>query len=168
MGLNNIKRNSLDYILSDLLPVELPELYTHKYFYEYLIQHNKEVQQIIEKMTANKNDIASSKKMFEAPGWISMPLKYTIAKNLEADRELNIIQPIAILELFLFVTIYQKEILNYMEKNSAFSLRYHRKNNDLYYKQRTKSLTKYFDETSKTVGKSVLQQTGVYLSLIHI
>ncbi|KMZ55702.1 RNA-directed DNA polymerase [Dorea sp. D27] len=165
MGLNNIKRNSLDYILSDLLPVELPELYTHKYFYEYLIQHNKEVQKIIEKMTANKNDIASSKKMFEAPGWISMPLKYTIAKNLEADRELNIIQPIAILELFLFVTIYQKEILNYMEKNSAFSLRYHRKNNDLYYKQRTKSLTKYFDETSKTVGKSVLQQTGVYFDI---
>jgi len=165
MGLNNIKRNSLDYILSDLLPVELSELYTHKYFYDYLITNNKYIEQAVKNILKDKNSIATNKKLFESPKWNSMPLKYTIAKSLESDRELNVIQPIAILQLFLFVSAYQKEILNYMEKNSVFSLRYHRKNNDLYYKQRNKSLTKYFDETSKAVEKTVIQKTGLYFDI---
>ena len=32
----NIRRNQLDYLITDTLPVELPELYSLHRFYQYL------------------------------------------------------------------------------------------------------------------------------------
>ena len=42
MDLNNIKRNQLDYILTDMLPTELSERFTFFYFYEFLMTKRKE------------------------------------------------------------------------------------------------------------------------------
>ena len=42
----NIKRDDLDYILTDTLPVELSELYTNIYFYEFLHSRKTEIDEI--------------------------------------------------------------------------------------------------------------------------
>ena len=37
----NIKRNSLDYIITDILPVELSDRFTYIYFYDFLNSKSK-------------------------------------------------------------------------------------------------------------------------------
>ena len=37
MGWNGLERNKLDFILSDLLPVELSELFSYSSFYSFLL-----------------------------------------------------------------------------------------------------------------------------------
>lgn len=44
MDLNNIKRNQLDYILTDILPTELSERFTVFYFYEFLMTKKKRIE----------------------------------------------------------------------------------------------------------------------------
>lgn len=44
MNLNNIKRNQLDYLLTDILPNELSDRFTYSHFYEYLIERSDEVE----------------------------------------------------------------------------------------------------------------------------
>ena len=55
--------------------------------------------------------------------------------------------------------------MSFLENNNCFSLRYHRKNNDLFYKRKSNRLTEYFAKTSKKIDKSVLQQTGAYFKI---
>ena len=74
-------------------------------------------------------------------------------------------QPISALNIYFFIECYQKEILSFLENNNCFSLRYHRKNNDLFYKRKTNKLTEYFAKTSHKIDKSVLQQTGAYFKI---
>lgn len=52
--------------------------------------------------------------------WASMPLKYSIMKELHTVREISLVQPLAALEMLLFVGIYQKELLNLLVKNACF------------------------------------------------
>lgn len=168
MDLNNIKRNQLDYILTDILPTELSELFTFKYFYDFLLKkENKvKVQQMIKYVLAAKNNSSSNQVMFlGSTSWASMPLKYTIMKGLHNEREISLLQPLAALEIFLFIVAYQKELLITLEKNSVFSLRYHQRNNDLYYKNKNKSIIKYFAKENKTIGKDIIQQTGMYFNI---
>ena len=52
-----------------------------------------------------------------------------------------------------------------MEQNSVFSLRYHHRNNELYYKNKNKSVIKYFEEESKRTGKDIIEQTGMFFDI---
>ena len=65
----------------------------------------------------------------------------------------------AAMELFLFVSVYQKELLALLDKNSVFSLRFHNKNNDLIYKSKNRSVIKYFSDLSEETGKEIIEQT---------
>lgn len=67
--------------------------------------------------------------------------------------------------MLLFVELYQKELLNLLNKNSCFSLRFHHKNNNLCYKNKNKSVIRYFSEESKTMGREVLEQTGMFFDI---
>lgn len=165
MDLRDIERNGLDYILTDLLPLELPDLYTHKYFYNYLVNKKSELDHALKLIMRTKNQLDSNKTLFKSANWISMPLKYTIMKSDDSERELNVLQPMATLELFLFISSYQKEILNTLEKNSIYSIRFHKKNNNLYYKRHNKSLTQYFEDVSKNLDVEIIQQTGSYFKI---
>lgn len=53
MDLNNIKRNNLDYLLTDILPTELSDRFTYSYFYEFLLK------------------LFSSKVPFVLDGWLN-------------------------------------------------------------------------------------------------
>ena len=69
------------------------------------------------------------------------------------------------MQLFLFISAYQKEMLTLLDKNSVFSLRFHKKNNDLFYKNKNKSVTRYFVDISKNIGKEIIEQTGMYFNI---
>ena len=158
----NIERNKLDYILTDIMPVEVSELFSYGKFYEFLLDHQKELNNIVGEMLKDKSN---GKTLFLDGKWSSTPLKYNILKGVDGFREINLVQPISALNIYFFVECYQKEILDYLENNNCFSLRYHRKNNDLYYKRKTNRQTEYFVKTSKKMDKSILQQTGAYFKL---
>ena len=161
--INNIERNKIDYLLTDIMPVEVSELFSYSKFYEFLLDHKKELTGIIKNLNETK---AISKKIpFEAEWWASTPLKYNILKGIDSTREINLVQPISALNIYAFIECYQKEILSYLDNNHHFSLRYHRKNNDLFYKRKSNRLTEYFVKTSKKIDKGILQQTGAYFKI---
>lgn len=163
MNLNNIKRNQLDYLLTDILPNELSDRFTYSHFYEYLIKRSNDVDKMFKQLEETK---AKTDGMFQGKKcWASMPLKYSIMKELHTIREMSLVQPLAALEILLFVGVYQKELLNLLDKNACFSLRYHHRNNDLCYKNKNKSVIKYFNEESKQAGLEVIEQTGIFFSI---
>ncbi len=161
--INNIERNKIDYLLTDIMPVEVSELFSYSKFYEFLLGHKKELTEIIKKL--NETKAISEKIPFEAEWWASTPLKYNILKGIDSTREINLVQPISALNIYAFIECYQKEILSYLDNNHHFSLRYHRKNNDLFYKRKSNRLTEYFVKTSKKIDKGILQQTGAYFKI---
>lgn len=160
---NNIERNKIDYLLTDIMPVEISELFSYGKFYEFLLENQRELDSIVDDIMKTKSQ--GEKLPFNGGAWASTPLKYNILKGVDGSREINLTQPISALNIYFFIECYQKEILSFLENNSYFSLRYHRKNNDLFYKRRTNRLTEYFAKTSRKIDKSVLQQTGAYFKI---
>lgn len=166
MNLDNIERNQLDYILTDVLPTELSNQFSYGNFYEYLLEKNnyKKIEKMINLIVKQKNKHNAT--LFEgSANWVTSPLKYTIMKQRGSVREISLLQPMAAVELFLFIAAYQKELLTILDKNSIFSLRYHRKNNDLHYKNKNKSVTKYFVDLKEKTGKEIIEQTGMYYNI---
>lgn len=169
MNLDNIKRNQLDYILTDIMPIELSERFTLFYFYNFLMTKNKDLKEMINFLLRIKNEYKTG-TMFEGGGnkgnnWVTMPLKYSIMKELHSERMISLLQPMAAVELFAFISIYQKELLNILNMNSNFSLRYHHRNNDLYYKNKNKSVTKYFAVESSGIEKDLIEKTGMFFDI---
>ena len=164
MGWSGLERNKLDFILSDLLPVELSELFSYASFYSFLLKKNQQ-KELDTMVAAIKKEKACGKKVMFENGWSTRPLKYNIMKGNKTVREMSIIQPFSAINLYLFIECYQKEILNYFEKNHCFSLRYHKKNTDLYYKAKKNSITEYFQPQSERLGKKVIQQSGNYYNV---
>ena len=163
---NNIERNRLDFLLTDIMPVEISELFSFGKFYDYLLTKQSDLDKIINEMRQLKA------RNFEIPftggqwgNWASTPLKFGILKGTRATRELNLVHPLAAMNIYFFIECYQKEILDTLEGNSCFSLRYHRKNSELYYKIRIKSITDYFEKTSYKVDRRILQQTGAFFKI---
>lgn len=161
----NIERNKMDYLLTDIMPVEVSELFSYGKFYEYLFSREKEVNEIIKIMKKKKAENNEVPFTGGWGNWASTPLKYNILKGLNSIREINLLQPISALNIYFFVECYQKEILDLLEENSCFSLRYHRKNNDLFYKKRAKKISSYFQKTFQKMDKAILQQTGVFFKI---
>lgn len=164
MNLNNIERNQLDYILTDVLPTELSEQFTYHYFYEFLTEKEIDVSDMIRKIIELKNK--GDTVLFQGSNnWVSMPLKYTIMKQLHSEREISLLQPLAAMQLFLFISAYQKELLSLLQKNAVYSIRYHKKNNDLCYKSKNKSVTKYFSDLGTEAGREIIEQTGMFFNI---
>ena len=104
MDLNNIKRNQLDYLLTDVLPTELSDRFTYSYFYDYLMSQKHDLDRIHGLLTSQKNKNGSDVLFSGSSNWVSAPLKYTIMKQLHDEREISLLQPLAALELFLFIS----------------------------------------------------------------
>lgn len=164
MSWNGIERNKLDFILSDLLPVEISELFSFSSFYDFLIRkdNNTILTDLIEKL---RKEQAKSNAVLFKDKWATAPLKFNILKGVNSLREMSIIQPLSALNIYLFIECYQKHILDLFEKNHCFSIRYHRKSKDLYYRTRSKNVFEYFRTESIRIGKGVLQQTGGYFKI---
>ena len=158
----NIERNKLDYILTDLLPVEISELFSLTSFYDYLLKNKIVLNGVVSKM---QQFVADNKGIPFKNGWATAPLKFNILKGHSGHREISLLQPVSILNVYLFLECYQKEILLLLKENSVYSLRYHSKNSDLYYKKRVNKISEYFQPTAKKISKGILQQTGAYFKI---
>lgn len=160
---NGIERNRLDYLITDLLPAELPEQFSFFHFYQYLIaQKQTELTKCIEDIKQTRTE--GHMLLFEN-NWATKPFKYRIMKGSDSYREMSIIQPFSALNVYFFIELYQKNILFELERNHGFSIRYHKKRADLYYKRREKTAVDYFQREKSQIGKGVIQQTGLYFSI---
>ena len=126
MGWNGMERNKLDFILTDLLPVELSELFSFSKFYTFLSEkpQQKELKLLVSELKKRKakGDSAMFKEL-----WSTKPLKYKILKGSDSMRQMSLIQPFSALNLYLFIECYQKDILDFLEKHHIFSIRYQKK-----------------------------------------
>lgn len=165
MGWNGLERNKLDYILSDLLPLELSEQFSYARFYDFLSEKEnyRKMMRCIEAIKAFK---AKGTTSVLERGWSTKPLKYHILKGTNSTREMSILQPLSALNIFFFMECYQKDILHYFERSHCFSIRYYKKKTDLYYKKRAQSSIEYFQKQSSQLGKNILQQTGAYFKVL--
>ena len=112
----NIERNRLDYLLTDIMPVEVSELFSFGKFYEYILSRQNEIDDIIHKMRESKAKNSETPFSGNWGTWASTPLKYSILKGTNGTRELNLVQPIAALNMYFFIECYQKEILMILKK----------------------------------------------------
>lgn len=165
MGWQGIERNKLDYILTDLLPVELSELFAFSAFYNYLLEANQ-YKELEKKSRILKEFKATSNNVMFKDGWSTMPLKYNILKSVDSTREMSIIHPFSAINIYFFMECYQKEILNQLERTSFFSIRYAKKNTELYYKSKKNKHLVYFAKESSRLGKVTIQQAGNYFKLV--
>lgn len=160
-----LERNKLDYILTDLLPYELSERFSYKPFYDFLMDKKNQVS--ILKIINELRELRAKGNMLFQGSWATTPLKYNIVKNKDANREMSLLQPLSILNIYLFIELYQKDILSYFSKNSIFSLRYHRKKTGLYYKKSAKKIIEYFDfEKVLQMGKKAIQRSGAFFDIV--
>ena len=162
----NIERNKLDYLLTDIMPVEVSELFSFSKFYEYLLSKQSTLDDIVSKMRAMKAE--NSETPFAGGkwgNWATSPMKFNILKGTDSIRGLNLVQPLSAMNIYFFVECYQKELLDILSNNSCFSLRYHRKNSDLFYRRKSKKIVDYFEKTSQKVDRAILQQTGAYFKI---
>lgn len=151
MGWKGLEREKLDYVLTDVLPVEVSELFSFSQFYHFLLR--KENQKTIKDIaTECKENKAQNKKLSEK-GWATKPLKYMILKDSNSLRKMSIIQPFSALNLYFFIECYQKDIIHYFEKNHTFSIRYHKNATNLYYKSRKKKYISLFSESIDSYGE---------------
>ncbi len=162
MNSNKIERNKIDYILTDLLPVEVSGLFSFSPFYEFLLK--KEQQIIINECIKELKKTKNVKTLFEE-GWSATPLKYNIIKGNNQFREMSIIHPFSALNIFFFIELYQKDILDFLSQNSHFSLRYHKKNENLFYKSKKNNITNYFQKYAKKNDKSRIEQSGSFYKI---
>lgn len=165
MGWKGLERDALDFILTDLMPVELSDRFSFYCLYEFLLTNNN--RKFLSSITKELNKVKyqGKEKLFENE-WASQPLKYKVVKGLGTYREMSLIQPFSALNLYLFIQCYQKEILQYFKKNHTFTIRYHKNNSDLSYKETCNKTTKYFLKSSQKLKKLVVQQAGNYFKIV--
>lgn len=161
----NIRRNQLDYLITDTLPVELPELYSLHRFYQYLLEKEPANNLKLARQALLERKHKNERKLFNGSSWSTTPLKFKIQKNQKTTRTLSLIQPLSAINLYLFIDLYQKEILALLEENSIFSIRYHSNNSNLYYKAKKNKTIEYIEEKSHYFKRDIIQQSGLYFKI---
>lgn len=148
-------RQKNDYILTDLLPYEKGNHYTHRYFYEYL-QTNKK---ILNKLLI---EVSKEGKFFDSK-WHSNPLKFKISKKGEGFREISLINPLGLVESIQFINLFENDIINVIQNKIDFSSRKPRRTNSLTYKK-TNNKTVYYTDNPNTKQQLLisLESSGTY------
>lgn len=150
--MKKVKRNSIDIILTDMRPVELPMIFTLKIFYDFLT--NNKIQFRIEN---NKNKFIDNQ-------WHATPLKFYVLKNDFSFRELSLPNPLSMVESVYFVENYQNDVINCMDR-SCFSIRKHQKSRDLNFINKNKQLITYKNLNEKQLNYLNLEATGNYFNI---
>ncbi|MNW47363.1 reverse transcriptase [compost metagenome] len=153
----NIKfnRQKIDFLLTDLLPYEKGNHYTHRFFYEYLQSRKKKMNGLFKKMQNEVSYFNSS--------WHSSPLKFNISKKEESFREISLINPLGLLESITFIELFENDILNIIHNKRDFSARKANRTNSLTYKK-NRNQTVYYtnDPVSRNQLLISLESSGTY------
>lgn len=164
MHKNSLRRDTLDYILTDTTPLETSELFTYSYLYSYLHKNNKNLNRILEEIKNKEVNTFNGTVPFRG-GWNAKPLEFGIVKpDGKSIRKMSIPQPLSVLNMYFFISLYQKDILNLLER-PTFSVRYHRRNSDLVYRSKSrKSLIDYQYRRNRK-SKKVVEQSGRFFDI---
>ncbi|MBE2975809.1 RNA-directed DNA polymerase [Priestia megaterium] len=148
-------RQTNDFLLTDLLPYEKGNHYTHIYLYEYLQNNKKAVNNLIKKIRSENN--------FFKPSWHSAPLKFKISKARGDFREISLINPMGLVESLAFMNLFESDIVNILHSKNDFSMRKAGRVNSLIYKKRNKQTVYYTDiSNSKKQLLISLESKGTY------
>ena len=147
-------RQKIDYLLTDLLPYEKGNHYTHRYFYEYLLKEKKVLKKLFTKTKKEK-------KFFNAK-WHSSPLKFKISKKKDNFREIALINPLGLVESLTFIHLFENDIINIIHNKNDFSARKANRINSLIYKKDKNQTVYYTDSTSKNQLLLSLESSGTY------
>ncbi|OOR19242.1 DNA-binding protein, partial [Bacillus cereus] len=150
---NKFNRQKSDYLLTDLLPYEKGNHYTHRYFYEYLQREKKTLKKLFSKIKVEGS--FNSK-------WHSSPLKFTISKKGDGFREISLINPLGLLESLAFIHLFESDILNIIHNKKDFSTRKASRVNSLSYKKDKNQTVYYSDLVSKNQLLIALESSGTY------
>ncbi|MDA1526733.1 DNA-binding protein, partial [Bacillus cereus] len=148
-------RQKNDYLLTDLLPYEKGNHYTHRHFYEYL--------QKKEKGTLKKLFRKIKDRGYFNSQWHSSPLKFNISKKGDGFREISLINPLGLLESLAFMHLFESDVLNIIHNKKDFSSRKASRTNSLTYKKDKNQIVYYSDESvSKNQLLIALESSGTY------
>ncbi|PGQ29254.1 DNA-binding protein [Bacillus thuringiensis] len=150
---NKFNRQKSDYLLTDLLPYEKGNHYTHRHFYEYLQTEKKTLKKLFSKIKLQGSFNSS---------WHSSPLKFTISKKEDGFREISLINPLGLLESLAFIHLFESDILNIIHNKKDFSTRKARRVNSLAYKKDKNQTVYYSDLVSKNQLLIALESSGTY------
>jgi hypothetical protein len=153
---DNIKfnRQEIDLLLTDLLPYEKGNHYTHRHFYDYLQKEKKTLNKLFRKIS--KGDRHFNNK------WHSAPLKFFISKKEESFRQISLINPLGLIESLAFINLFETDILNIIHNKKDFSSRKAHRTNSLTYKKDNNQTVFYTDENSKNQLLISLESSGTY------
>ncbi|MDI6647932.1 RNA-directed DNA polymerase [Bacillus altitudinis] len=152
--LTKFNRQKNDYLLTDLLPYEKGNHYTHRYFYDFLQKRKKFLNKLI-------NDIKNNGQYF-GPKWHSAPLKFLINKKKEESREISLINPLGLIESLVFISLFESDLLNIIHNKESFSFRKAFRTNSLVYKKENNQTVYYSDKSSKQQLIISLESSGTY------
>jgi hypothetical protein len=122
-------------ILSDVLPYEIPVIFSNRYFYRFLVENKIEIDQFNEIKYSNKNttmdeilklvfnaevDVTSHKA--SAKRERNIPFTFKIAHKENDYRALSLIHPLNQLSVVSFYDKF-KDSIKYFTSNSEFSIR---------------------------------------------
>lgn len=169
MNKRQLRRDSLDYIITDSIPVEISELFTYTYLYEYLHTNNREVGLIVQEIADKYVNVFKKGVPFESDGpgisWKTTPLNFHIVKaDGHSKRKMSIPQPLSVMNMYYFISLYQKDILNLFE-NPVYSVRYHRRNTDLVYKRRGRKALIDYQYSRDAKSKKAIEQAGNFFDI---
>lgn len=170
MHKSNLRRDNLDYILTDTTPVETSELFTYTYFYNYLHKNKKQLDSILSQIKDQEVNVFKGVVPFSNSGsdtrsWITTPLHFNIVKpDGKSLRKMSIPQPLSVINLYFFISLYQKDVLNLLE-NPVYSVRYQSRNSDLIYKSKSRTSLIDYQYKRNRRSKKVVEQTGRFFDI---
>lgn len=101
---NKFNRQTIDFLLTELLPYEKGNHFTHLFLYEYLQKNKNTLNKIVKKIKERRDSFDST--------WHSSPLKFKVSKTNEGFRELSLINPLGLIESLAFINIFEDDLIN--------------------------------------------------------
>lgn len=141
--------------MTDLLPYEKGNHFTHRYLYEY-IQQNKKYYKKSLKNILKRDSFFSSQ-------WHSAPHQFKITKKNNDFRVISLINPLGLIQSLLFIEIFETDIMSILQNQKDFSARKSLRRNDLVYKK-DKNQTVYYSDGNNSKKQLLisLESSGTY------
>lgn len=150
--LKKFSRQCEDYILTDLMPVEKGNFYTHSFFYDYLVKNN--IKNYCRRTVLSENKLGNQ-------NFHAAPLKYKI-KNKESFREISLLNPLSIVESFFFIQCFGDTIINMIDAKNLYGQRIAKKTKSLLYKKNNGQTVYYTDNSEKNQFLFLLESSGIF------
>lgn len=130
-------------LLGDVLPYETPVIFSNRYFYEFLIEHNLKSNDSLEGIEYSGDSQAVQKVLDFFPLHESIPFSYKIAHKENDFRVLSVIHPSNQIAVIKFYDRF-KDLILYYTNISSFSIRH---------PARISSLTSFHDVTNLMISE---------------